>query len=121
MCRSCIAAPEMCSLTSDLQSNKTIGHSGKQSISQPVNRSINCGRTRPSLAFVATTVAVAVSDQLTITIASDSLIVNLVVGPQQCTRGYCWIQCAGQFALTSTSRISVPIGECARNGRTAIP
>lgn len=111
MCRSCIAAPEMRSLTSDLQSNKTIGHSGKQSISQPVNRS--------SLAFVATTVAVA--DRLTITIASDSLIVNLVVGPQQCTRGYCWIQCAGQFALTSTSRISVPIGECARNGRTAIP
>lgn len=65
-------------------------------------------------------VAVAVADRLTITIASDSLIVNLIVGPQQCTRGYCWIQCAGQFALTSTSRISVPIGECARNGRTAM-
>lgn len=62
----------------------------------------------------------AVADRLTVTIASDSLIVNLIVGPQQCTRGYCWIQCAGQFALTSTSRISVPIGECARNGRTAM-
>lgn len=81
------------------------GESSNQSIIQSI-------AATPSLAFAA--------DRLTITIASDSLIVHLIVGPQQCACGYCWIQCAGQFALTSTSRISVPIGECASNGRAAI-